>query len=158
MESCGSSSTARLRDRPPESLPLRGKVQACLESPYKPFLSLLIFSRHGRRELGQAHRACRRDGGWSGRWDLNPRPPPWQGGALPLSYCRSPGRRRPRVLRGCRLHGAEGQNRTDDTSVFSAVLYQLSYLGALATFMVGSACGGVKKSLQSRISRLTISP
>ena len=24
---------------------------------------------------------------------------------------------------------AEGQNRTDDTSIFSAVLYQLSYLG-----------------------------
>ncbi len=30
-----------------------------------------------------------------------------------------------------RLHcGAEGQNRTDDTSIFSAVLYLLSYLGA----------------------------
>ena len=26
---------------------------------------------------------------WSGRRDLNPRPPPWQGGALPLSYFRS---------------------------------------------------------------------
>ena len=26
--------------------------------------------------------------------------------------------------------GAEGQNRTDDTSIFSAVLYQLSYLGS----------------------------
>ena len=26
-------------------------------------------------------------------------------------------------------HGAEGQNRTGDTSIFSAVLYQLSYLG-----------------------------
>jgi hypothetical protein len=25
--------------------------------------------------------------------------------------------------------GAKGQNRTDDTSIFSAVLYQLSYLG-----------------------------
>ena len=25
--------------------------------------------------------------------------------------------------------GAEGQNRTGDTSVFSAVLYRLSYLG-----------------------------
>ena len=30
--------------------------------------------------------------------------------------------------------GAEGQNRTDDTSIFSAVLYQLSYLGS--TIMV----------------------
>ena len=28
------------------------------------------------------------------------------------------------------LRGAEGQNRTDDTSIFSAVLYLLSYLGA----------------------------
>jgi hypothetical protein len=25
---------------------------------------------------------------WSGRWDLNPRPQPWQGCALPLSYTR----------------------------------------------------------------------
>jgi hypothetical protein len=28
---------------------------------------------------------------------------------------------------------AEGQNRTDDTSIFSAVLYQLSYLGVVTT-------------------------
>ena len=28
------------------------------------------------------------------------------------------------------LRCAEGQNRTDDTSIFSAVLYQQSYLGA----------------------------
>lgn len=27
---------------------------------------------------------------WSGRWDLNPRPSPWQGDALPLSYSRAP--------------------------------------------------------------------
>src|SRR3990172_12747062 len=27
---------------------------------------------------------------WSGRRDSNPRPPPWQGGALPLSHFRSP--------------------------------------------------------------------
>lgn len=27
--------------------------------------------------------------GWSGRWDSNPRPQPWQGCALPLSYARS---------------------------------------------------------------------
>lgn len=25
---------------------------------------------------------------WSGRWDSNPRPQPWQGCALPLSYAR----------------------------------------------------------------------
>ena len=26
---------------------------------------------------------------WSGRWDLNPRPSPWQGDVLPLNYTRS---------------------------------------------------------------------
>ena len=26
---------------------------------------------------------------WSGRWDSNPRPQPWQGCALPLSYTRT---------------------------------------------------------------------
>ena len=30
------------------------------------------------------------NGRWSGRWDLNPRPSPWQGDALPLSYSRAP--------------------------------------------------------------------
>lgn len=29
--------------------------------------------------------------------------------------------------------GAKGRNRTDDTSIFSAVLYQLSYLGVCHT-------------------------
>ena len=43
---------------------------------------------------------------------------------LPLAWV-PPG---PRAA-GSRLRGAEGQNRTDDTSVFSAVLYRLSYLG-----------------------------
>ena len=28
-------------------------------------------------------------------------------------------------------YGAEGQNRTVDTGIFSAVLYQLSYLGLI---------------------------
>ena len=30
-------------------------------------------------------------GTWSERRDLNPRQPPWQGGALPLSYSRMKG-------------------------------------------------------------------
>ena len=64
---------------------------------------------------------------WSGRWDSNPRPSPWQGDALPLSHFRScPEASTGRVASP---QGAEGQNRTDDTSIFSAVLYQLSYLG-----------------------------
>ncbi len=32
---------------------------------------------------------CRRTKKWSGRRDSNPRPPPWQGGVLPLNYSRS---------------------------------------------------------------------
>ncbi len=39
---------------------------------------------------------------------------------------------------------AEGQNRTDDTSIFSAVLYQLSYLGAM--LMVVSTADGCQDS------------
>ena len=58
-------------------------------------------------------------GDWSGRWDSNPRPSPWQGDALPLSHFRLSGLGR----------GAEGQTRTVDTGIFSAVLYHLSYLG-----------------------------
>ncbi len=52
---------------------------------------------------------------WSGKRDSNSRPPPWQGGALPLSYFRT--------------HGAPGQNRTADTRIFSPLLYRLSYRG-----------------------------
>ena len=40
------------------------------------------------------------------------------------------------------LRCAEGQNRTDDTSIFSAVLYQLSYLGA--PLILGYGYWGVK--------------
>jgi hypothetical protein len=37
--------------------------------------------------------------------------------------------------------GAQGRNRTTDTCIFSAVLYQLSYLGA------ASADGGMRAAL-----------
>jgi len=37
---------------------------------------------------------------------------------------------RPLLARLYRVSGAEGQNRTDDTRLFRAVLYRLSYLGA----------------------------
>jgi hypothetical protein len=59
---------------------------------------------------------------WSGRRDSNPRPSPWQGDALPTEPL-------PPVHRHAARDGAEGQNRTDDTRLFRAVLYQLSYLG-----------------------------
>ena len=54
---------------------------------------------------------------WSGKRDSNSRPPPWQGGALPLSYFRR--------------YGASAQNRTVDTRIFSPLLYQLSYRGKI---------------------------
>ena len=57
----------------------------------------------------------------SGRWDSNPRPSPWQGDVLPLYYAR--------ILADQWIGSAERQNRTDDTAIFSRVLYQLSYLG-----------------------------
>jgi hypothetical protein len=60
----------------------------------------------------------------SGRWDSNPRPSPWQGDVLPLNYTRKSW---PLLL----AESAESQNRTDDTAIFSRVLYQLSYLGQL---------------------------
>ena len=52
---------------------------------------------------------------WSGRRDLNPRPQPWQGCALPLSYFRK------------KKDGGGTQSRTGDTGIFSPLLYQLSY-------------------------------
>jgi hypothetical protein len=55
---------------------------------------------------------------WSGRRDSNSRPPPWQGGVLPLNYFRSN-----------TSYGAEAQIRTGDTRIFNPLLYQLSYLG-----------------------------
>ena len=58
----------------------------------------------------------------SGRWDSNPRPSPWQGDVLPLNHARKSW---PVLL----AESAESQNRTDDTAIFSRVLYQLSYLG-----------------------------
>ncbi|SVA00855.1 uncharacterized protein METZ01_LOCUS53709 [marine metagenome] len=67
---------------------------------------------------------------------MNPRPSPWQGDALPLSHFRPPsnqvGAYQLILPRGC----AEGQNRTGDTSIFSAVLYLLSYLGLVRKYDV----------------------
>ena len=53
---------------------------------------------------------------WSGRRGSDPRPPPWQGGALPTELL-------PHML--CAL----GRNRTTDTQIFSLLLYRLSYQG-----------------------------
>ena len=51
---------------------------------------------------------------WSGRRGSNSLPPPWQGGALPDEL---------------KPHGASDRNRTNDTGIFSPLLYRLSYRG-----------------------------
>src|SRR5205809_1350432 len=66
--------------------------------------------------------AAVREESWSGRRDSNPRPSPWQGDALPTEPLPPETFRPPHG-------GAESQNRTGDTAIFSRVLYQLSYLG-----------------------------
>jgi hypothetical protein len=43
----------------------------------------------GRYECQPRTTLKHRCGDWSGRRDLNPRPSPWQGDALPLSYSRN---------------------------------------------------------------------
>ena len=54
---------------------------------------------------------------WSGLRGSNPPPRPWQGRALPNEL-------NPRS-------GASGRNRTNDTGIFSPLLYQLSYRGKI---------------------------
>ena len=52
---------------------------------------------------------------WSGLRGSNPPPSPWQGDALPNELNPH--------------SGASGRNRTNDTGIFSPLLYQLSYRG-----------------------------
>ena len=52
---------------------------------------------------------------WSGLRGSNSLPPPWQGGALPDEL-------KPQ-------NGASDRNRTNDTGIFSPLLYRLSYRG-----------------------------
>ncbi len=83
---------------------------------------------------------------WSGRRGSNSRPPPWEGGALPLSYSRTP-----LMVPGARLElawadahhplkmaclpippprrfsGRGGRVRTHDLRFWRPSLYQLSY-------------------------------
>ena len=70
---------------------------------------------------------------WSGRRGSNSLPPPWQGGALPDEL--RPHIRKNRsdlvLLKG----GASDRNRTNDTGIFSPLLYRLSYRGKLATWI-----------------------
>ena len=59
---------------------------------------------------------------WSGLRGSNPLPRPWQGRALPDEL-------RPRMAPVFQHHGASGRSRTNDTRIFSPLLYQLSYRG-----------------------------
>ena len=86
---------------------------------------------------------------WSGRRDLNPRPQPWQGCALPLSYFR--------LSHSIFTDGGETQNRTGDTRIFSPLLYLLSYLALLVKEMAGLtrlelATSGVTGRRSNRLS------
>ena len=65
---------------------------------------------------------------WSGRRGSNSLPPPWQGGALPdelRPHIRGTG-----VILVPLKGGASDRNRTNDTGIFSPLLYRLSYRGA----------------------------
>ena len=81
--------------------------------------------RRGSGALGEGY--------WSGRRDSNPRPSPWQGDALPTEPL-------PLDARPLSRSGAEGQDRTGDTAIFSRVLYRLSYLGPMVALR--AAVGG----------------
>ena len=84
----------------------------------------------------------------SGRWDSNPRPSPWQGDVLPLYYAR--------ISWLNFSQSAETQDRTGDTTIFSRVLYQLSYLGKTifckAVVILHVLIEIVKKSMRIRLN------
>ena len=63
------------------------------------------------------------------RRDSNPQPPVLETGALPVEL-RTSDELRLGILsaRSCRFFSGQGRNRTTDTTIFSRVLYQLSYL------------------------------
>ena len=74
---------------------------------------------HRIRENGEVRRfLCF----WSGRRGSNSLPRPWQGRALPDEL-------RPQMTPMFQRHGASGRSRTNDTRIFSPLLYQLSYRG-----------------------------
>ena len=89
---------------------------------------------------------------WSGRRGSNSLPPPWQGGALPdelrphIRHISVPSGvpakackarfcvEKEKVLHDFR-RGASDRNRTNDTGIFSPLLYRLSYRGIESAFI-----------------------
>ncbi len=72
---------------------------------------------------------------WSGLRGSNSLPPPWQGGALPDEL-------NPLIKETLlRFFGASGRNRTNDTGIFSPLLYRLSYRGILKKLSMATWLG-----------------
>ena len=78
---------------------------------------------------------------WSGQRDSNSLPPPWQGGALPNELCPQ--------------NGASGRNRTNDTGIFSPLLYQLSYRGVNRNVMPLFQKMAIRMGLEPTTSSVT---
>ena len=97
-----------------------------------------------KKETQKSHRLCisasTMASCWSGRRGSNSLPPPWQGGALPDEL-------RPH-------NGASDRNRTNDTGIFSPLLYRLSYRGITGAFVPAPSRilmnRGPRKDLRSR--------
>ena len=80
--------TGRARDALVE---LQGYERALAVADNRVLRGVRRGSRRGSGERGHgcAAQVGPRSGGWSGRWDSNPRPSAWKADALPLSYSRS---------------------------------------------------------------------
>ena len=86
---------------------------------------------------------------WSGRRGSNSLPPPWQGGALPDEL-------RPQIRCSTAPFGdASDRNRTNDTGIFSPLLYRLSYRGISGAIIPAPSHSyfkrGPRKNLRSKV-------
>ncbi len=86
--------------------------------------------------------------GWSGLRGSNPPPRPWQGRALPNEL-------NPQVVILKRRNGASGRNRTNDTGIFSPLLYQLSYRGIYRSYRPKKGKLATRKGLEPSTSSVT---
>ena len=106
--------------------PIRTKIEAvaCATAPFV-FREAEIEQKSHRLCISASTMAsC-----WSGRRGSNSLPPPWQGGALPDEL-------RPHTRRiTAPLRDASDRNRTNDTGIFSPLLYRLSYRGIESAFI-----------------------
>ena len=106
------------------ALPRRDTHTGTKTCPRHVFLAALVPFRASARDIPK--RKHHPDGWcflfWSGRRGSNSLPRPWQGRALPDEL-------RPQTAPLLRHLGASGRSRTNDTRIFSPLLYQLSYRG-----------------------------